>query len=592
MKKGKLLILLVAMLSLAILFAACGEAEETTEAETPAQTEVATENGSESASEENEAPTEEALPKPDVNYEQEYADHEMHSYFDLSDKEEADPVTITSKIDGEVGSYDAEHRLVVIVNKTIDALENELTEVTVFDLEANEAIWKDSVKSPYGLNGTEDTAKLNVTLQYPLIRVEKTTYEKESVGEGTRQIKEISYYLAEKNGELVHTTRDSSYEKHLYDNGLVCALMGDKYVWIDKEMNVIRSVDAIVANYDYNINPYLFDSEYKGYLYSYGNSELMVFNHSGSVSARYAVTEKDTYISCFVLDDGNVLVQQFTDVGAYGSCDFVISGTRYTMKSMIVNAVNGSVADVELDYIVKDIVTEYEQEDDTPELKLANGSDNLAIVYKFANGSVSSYASICVLDNSCNTVYTVKNDTFGVDFSNGIEYIGHEKYVAYVGTNGQYWQAIFNLDGELISAYNEYYTSMTDDYIVSNDTIYSYYMEPIYDFAADGYTFICIAANDIYLQKINYETGNKEVYRYVGNGETELFTKDAEIEMSYYDDKLYVLYDEEKDVYTVYNSADEAILVSYETVQVLECGEDMRLLATAFNGEMIVYVVK
>ena len=577
------------MLSLAILFAACDEAEETG-AEAPAQTEVATGNGSETAGEGSEAPTEAA--KPDVNYEQEYADHEMHSYFDLSEKEEASPVEIISKIDGDIYSYDSEHGLVVIVNKTVDALENELTEVTVFDLEANEAIWKDLVKSPYGSVATEDTVKLNVTLQYPLIKVEKTTYQKESVGEGTRQIKEISYYLAKKGGALVHTTRNASYNQYLYDNGLICARLGDKYVWIDKDMNVIRSVDAIVSNYNYDIDPSRFQSEYKGYLYSYNSDTLMVYNHAGIISAMYTVDDKDKDINCFVLDDGNVLVQELTEVGAYGSCDFVISGTRYTMKSMIVKAVDGTVTDIELDFIVKDIVTEYEQEDNTPALKLANGSDNLATVFKFANGSISAYASILVLDNGCNTVYTVKNDTFGVDFSYGMMYIGHEKYIACVGTNGQLWRAIFNLDGEFISAYNGNDTAMTDDYIVSNDTIYSYYMEPVYNFAAEGYRFSCIAANNIYLEKVNYETGEIEVYRYVGNGETEIFVKDAEVEISYADDKLYVLYNEENDVYTVYNSADEEILVSYEELNVVEFGEDLRLIATMFNGEMIVYVVK
>lgn len=589
MKKGKLLILLVAMLSLAILFAACEEATES-ETEAPAQTEVATGSGSETAGGEGEAPTEAA--KPDVNYEQEYEDHEMHSYFDLSDKEEASPATIVSKIDGDIYSYDSEHGLVVIVNKTVDALENELTEVTVFDLEANEVIRKDSVKSPYGLDYTEDTVKLNVTLLYPLIKVEKTTYE-ERVGEGTREIKEISYYLAKKDGELVHTTSNSSYNKYSYDNGLVCTKLGDKYFWIDKDMNIIRSVDAIVANYGYDINPSLFDSEYKGYLYSYDSDELMVFNHAGVVSAKYSVTEKDTAINCFVLNDGNVLVQQFTNVGAYGSCDFVISGTRYAMKSMIVNAVNGSVTDVELDYIVTSLETEYEQEGENPALKLAKGSDNLATVYKFANGSVSAYASLCVLDNGCNTVYTVKNDTPGIDFSYGVVYMGHEKYIAYVNKNGGSWRVIFNLDGEIVSPYGEVWTVNTNDYIVSNEAIYSYYLELVYDFAADGYTFFGIIDNSIYLEKVNYETGVNEVYRYVGNGETEIIIKDASVKIiPLGDDRIYVLYDEENEVYTVYNGANEAILVSYEQFEMVECGEDTRLIVTRFDGEMIVYVVK
>ncbi|MBR3879325.1 MAG: hypothetical protein IKJ24_04280, partial [Clostridia bacterium] len=501
-------------------------------------------------------------------------------------------VAVTSKIDGTVLSVDKENALAVVANKTVDAFDIEETTVKVYDLITGEVIREDSVKSPYNRTSNEEGETIGVAIHYPVIRVEKTKYVKQGEGETTKPEKEVSYYIAEKDGELVYTTSDTSFEVYEYQNGLVCFLMGDKYVWIDRDMNVIRSVETIVANYNYAINPDLFQSEYKGYLYSFDSMGLMVFNHSGVVSAKYTVSSKDAYINSFVLDDGNVLVQEFTDVGAYGSCDFVLSGTRYTMKSMIVNAVNGTVTDIELDCVVDYVLTEYEQEDILSGMYLANGRDNFAIVYKVANGSISAYASICVMDNAGKIVYTVKNDTFGVDFSYGIEYIGRERYLACMNTNGSLWQAIFDLDGSFISAYNVSDSSMTDKYIVSNNAIYSYDMDLVYDFANDGYALVDVMGNNIYLKKVNYETGNVEIYRYAVAGKTELVIEDFELEMVDADDEVYILYDDADEVYRVYNTAGEEILVSCEEVLIYDVNDGVKLLITQFEGEAIIYVVK
>lgn len=589
MKKGKLLILLVALLSLAVIFlAACEDTTEPDDAETTSEivSDVAGESGTES-----ESATEETV-ETDVSDEQQYADHEMHSYFDLLDNEENDPIALSTRIDGSIVAMDKNHNLAVVVKSTVDALEIEETVVKVYDLASGEVIREDSVKSPYGNKPVEDVVTIEVTLHYPVIRVEKTTYAPEGEGENPKPHKEISYYVAEKDGELIHTTDSDAVEKYSYDNGLVCIRMGDKFVWIDRDMNVIRSVDTIVTNYNYMVYSGLFQSEYKGYLYSYDAESLMVFNHAGVVSAKYAVDNKDSKINCFVLDNGKVLVQELCNVGAYGSCDFVVRGTRYTVKSMIVDHVTGAVTDIKLDYVVQSLETEYEQEQEgtTPGLKLANGCDNLAVVYKIANGSIAASASLCVIDNDCNIVYTVKNDTFGVDVGSGIMYIGREKYLAVLATGGYTGYAIFDLDGNFITMYAAN-MSFTDDYIITDKAIYSYEMGLVYDFAAAGYEFEGVMNDSIFLKKINYVTGNVEWYRYTGRGTVALVSSDSEAQYKDMDYDYYILYNEDKEVYTVYNCLGEELLVSYEEVTVRRM-DDVILFETTFSGEAIVYVAK
>ena len=555
-----------------------------TETETP--TEIGTGN-------ETEAPEEDVV-ETDVSDELKYADHEMHDFFDLLEKEKADPVAIASKIDGDLTSIDPENLLVVIESKTVDALDYETKTVKVYDLLTGEVIREDSVKSPYGNTPLKEVERISVTLHYPVIRVEKTTYAEQGEGEAPKQQKSVSYYIAEKDGELVYTTSDTSFDYYEYQNGLVCFLMGDKYVWIDGEKNVIRSVETIAANYNYAINPDMFDSEYKGYLYSFSETGLMVFNHAGFVSAKYTVAEMDkSYVNCFVLDDGNVLVQEFTDVGAYNSCDFVLSGTRYTMKSMIVNAVDGTITDVELDFVVDYVETEYMQDSDVLSgLTLANGRDNLVIAYKVANGAISAYASLCVMDNSGEVVYTVKNDTFGVDFRFGIEYIGREKYVACMNTNGYFWDAIFDIDGNFISAYKVNEAYRTDKYIVSNNVIYSYDMAPVFDFAKDGYVLLDVINDTVYLEKVNYEAGTKDWYRYIGGGKTEFVASDVEWEVYNVVGDLLCVYDIDDELYKVCTIEGEELLVSNNTADAMYLDEGIYLIRTSFEGESIVYVVK
>ena len=599
MKKGKLLFLLVAILSLAILFAACDGTggEELSGTESDSGTEATVTDGTEGGTgTDTEASTADEG-ETEVVDEQENANHEMHSYFDLGDNVEADPIASISRIDGEVVEVDFQNNLAVVVKKDLDNMSNVVKTVEVYDLLTGEVIRTESVSYPYG-GYPDETVELEVSLIYPVIKVQKTSYtvtdngvDPDSRNDDVYEAEySVSYYLACKDGELLHTTDGTEYEIYEYDNGLVCVEMNDKLVWIDKNLNKIRQVEKIFADYNYSVYPWMFDSEYKGYLYSYDDSSLMIFNHAGMACGTYLAGE-NSRIRCFVLDNGNVLIQEFTEVSLFDSCEFVMLGTRYTMKSMIMNAVDGSISEIELDYIVNDLESEYGQESHEPRIKLANGRDNLAVVYKVADGYVAQYPSVCVLDNDCNVVYTVKNDTEGVDMEYGILYLGNGKYITGMNSDGYSWEAIFDLDGNFISAFNTM-NSITDKYIVSNTAIYNHKMELVYDFAANGYRFEGIAYNKIYLSKINFVSGAEEVYVFTSTSKTpELLVDGIEFELEFVDEYAYVVYDVENDVYVVYNHADEELLVSHENVEGYEC-EDVYLIGTTFNGEPVVYVIK
>ena len=579
MKKGKLLILLLAVLSLAVLFVACDQTQTEAPSETGTQSETVVENNEEQTIGE-------------IATEQETVKHEIHDYFDLVDKVEDPIFTEISRLEGEIVSEDLWHNLAAISTKDLDN-QNVVTEtVTVYDLLTGEAILTKAVSNAY-MADDEDFVELSVTIDYPIIRVSYTSCEEE---DGNLEYSyEVSYYQAKKDGECIYTTTDASYEYEMLDNGLSRIVMGDKTFWIDGDGDVVRSIETIVAGgYDQvNVN-----SEYKGYIYSWNNKELLIFNRSGIVSGRYLAGE-DASISVKVLNNGNALIQEFTEVTVYDSCDFVLNGTRYVMKSYIMNFITGETTEIDLDMVITAVFTKYEQDADEERMFiLTKGSENYGYVYRVANGSIAINAELCVFDNDINILYTLKNETFGLALERGVLPLNDNVYMAVVNTNGYEHFEMFDLEGNSISHAlsmigSAFDASLTDKYIVTDEVIYDYGMNPVYNIVENGYYFVAVENENIYLGKRNFATGAVETYVITPESKTpELFVESLTYEFDDVGYGYYVLYDVEQDVYRLYNIEGVELLVSHEELDVSTVSEEIVLVSTTFNGENVVYVIK
>ncbi len=580
MKKGKLLILLVAVLSLTVLFIACDQTQPEAPSETGTQGETveSTEEGT----------------IAEIFDEQETAKHEIHNYFDLVVEEDELPFEQISRLDGEIVSVDSEHNLAVISTKDLDNDNMVHETVTVYDLLTGEAILTKSVSNAY-MAKEDDKTVLDVSIEYPVIRVCYTSCEED--GGYYDYSYEVSYYQAKKDGECIHTTTDNSFSYSYFDNGLVCFEMGDRVVWIDGDMDVIRTVESVVAN-GYDVNG--FNSEYKGYLYSWNEEELLIFNRSGVVSGKY-LAGNDSTISVNVLNNGNALIQEFTEVGIYDSCDFVLEGVRYVMKSSIMNFITGELTEIDLDMVVSEVVTRYEQEsNEENSLVLINDSENYGYVYKVANGKISVRAELCVLDNELNVIFTLKNDTVGVCLEAGITPMNDSLYTAVVLSGKVAHAEIFDLDGNSISHFfsalgltSSVNATVTDKYIVTEETIYDYRLNPLYSIVDNGYVYLGVENDNIYLQKRNFETGAVEIYVITPESSApELFVDGVDYKFYDVGEGYYVLLDIENEVYRLYNTEGVELLVSHEYLYVSDASDDGLLVATTFGGEDVVYVIK
>ena len=585
MKKGKYLFLLAAVLSMLFIFVACdGE----TETEAPSDTDkvVETVTDAESTGETDVDTTSDTETKTP---EETTAPHEIHNYFDILQEKSDIPLDDVSRIDGQIDAYYPDDNLAVISKKDLDTMNNVVHTIDVVDLITGETLMTKSISNPYGAS-YEDVTTLKIEVDYPIIRVEKKYYEE--VGEGfyldydTKY--SVEYYLAEKDGELLHTTDKTYWDVQEFGNGLVRAQLANEIKWIDKNLDVIRTVKTI-ASTGYDVES--FDFEYKGYMYTSTDTKLMIFNRSGICCAIYTADD-NSEMNYFVLNNGNVLVQEITPVSNFESCDFVLNGNRFILKSSIVNFVNGETTEIELGFLVDSLETKYYQKAvESNALILKKGYENYATVYNVANGSIAKHADLVVVSNELEVLFTFSNDAEGVDLAyDDIWYVTDDYYAIYVDDYsyvGGY--AIFDYYGELISYVVDSAEMIGNGYFVTANGIYDVNMDLVIDLLAEGYS----DRNNGFFSKMNYKTGGEEYYLFSAQSEEMKMVADG-VDMTFVDStsSIYVLYDVENDVYVAYNMWGDELVVSYEELTLYDVNDEFNFISTNLDGKSIIYIVK
>lgn len=584
MKNGKLLFLLVAILSLTLLFAACDNGASPDE---PGTDTGATSVGS--GTDAVESATGEETQEAET--EQEMIDHEIRDYLVL-EAESPDSLNEVSRFDGKMVSFDSKNGLLTLKTQDLDARNNVVETYKVYDVNTGEVIFERSVSNLY--QGPAESRKtLSVSVKYPTICVSEGYY---SVSDSEMRYN-VKLFAAKKGEVLISesnnlTSADAgTYAVKSYKNGLVSVTVAEKTYWMDRDMNVIRSVPAIAQNgYDGTFN-----AEYQGYLYAWDAQMLKVFNRAGICSGEYYL-EHEGILNVNVLDDGNVLIQDAEIVDEYTPCSFVLDNIRYAVKSYVMTSVNGALTAVDLDFLVVDIETAYADEYVTNSnfpFRLAVGRDNQAYIYRFANGTVAPKSEYVVMDNDLKIEYTVKNDTVGVTFADA-DVVNGNYYCATVKSGAVEQKYVFDLDGNVIGVANG---NVVDGFIVTTNKIYDFKLNVVLDLEADGYE-ADVRGNTVYLRKFNYVSGAIETFVFDGKDVTLIANG---IDSNIYDpavfgngamfDGYYLVIDDDGMI-TVYTVDGKDLLVSRLLDVQYRSFEGGILFTGEYNGEDVVYVVK
>ena len=581
MKNGKLLFLLVLILCFTVFLVACDRDDEGSLAE-------------------------EETTSVDQNAEQEEKKHEMLNYFILESEMKSFDCEPLAKYNGVIVASDETHNIVALKTQDLDVYNKVTDTVTLYNVLTGEALV--SFDATYPLYVKDEQIELSVDIEYPVVRAVKKSYSED--GEKTEF--EAAYYLIKKDAEALYTTQFYKSEDQInndwvqhFGNGLVEVNMGDKVVWIDRDMETVRTVNAVAAN-GYNVD--YFDSEYQGYLYAWDYETLQIFNREGICSGTYTMAHEGI-LNVQVLDDGNVLIQDFELVDIHTPCNVILGKERYVLTSLVMNCVNGTTEEKDLDFIVEALQTAYAQncavitmsEDEIyMPFKLCAGYDNQAIIYRINDAAqVSKNQEYVVLSNALEVQYTVKNNTAGIDFAYA-QVVNARLYSAMVYEAGIYASYIFDLDGNKIAPSNfELYT--TESYVFTDMAIYDRNMNQIYDIRGNGFELAGYyspemdAKNDkIYLEKHNFVTGMDEIY---------VFDAEAKAPVLFHDNKEeefigafgggYYTYDAETNNTRFYNLAGELKLSVidmqgyYPTFM-----EDVLLVETTLDGKPVTFVVR
>ena len=582
MKQGKLSILLAAVLCLTMLVTACTDAGVANDSETTLD---ASSDGAATTVDgdtQNSEAEQETLP--------EEVWHEVHDWFVLVDKDAPQNLTDISRIEGEVVSQDLDHNLVVIRDQDLDRYNNVITKLTVYNILTNETLIEAEASSPLYCQVEEDEVNLSVTINYPVIRVLKSYYVDDE------PVYDADFYLAKAGeGNCIYSIEQAdanlipkTFILNDLANGLVKATLGDKVMWIDGGMNIIRTIPTITEN-GYAAD---FDGEYQGCLYTLNENMVRVFNRQGLCSAEYVLKDVvNSSLSSFILDNGNVLIHEYTSVKDYEAYDFAIDGDRFTVKSFVLDFDEGTLTEVDLGFVVADLQTAYgDTENYRFDMKLARGLDNQAFIYRYTNGSINTYPEYVVLSNDLEVQYTLKNATLGVDMTT-LYVIDNHHYAAYVdaGVGAGYY--IFDLDGNIV-AYN------VNDYlsggyqIVDNGYFYNGAGELVFDAYTEGYMVIGAYGHMITVAKRSATTGSYETFLMDLRTKKLVQLSDGiETALSDLGNGYYTVRDINTGVFTVYTMDGAALLVSAEGCAVT-IYDDIYLIQTTFDGEDILYVVK
>ena len=583
MKQGKLSILLAAVLCLTMLITACTDAGVADDSETT----LDASSDSATTTVEGETPEsgdseEETLP--------EAVKHEVHDWFVLMDENGPENLSDISRIEGEVISQDLDHNLVVIRDRDLDRYNNVVTKLTVYNVLTNETLVEAEAESPLNCQVEEDAVTLSVSIEYPVVRVLKSYYVDD------KPVYDADFYLA-KAGEnnCIHSVKqaDAALIPTVFDlddlyNGLVKATLGDQIMWIDSGMNVIRTVPTITENgYDPD-----FHGEYQGCLYTLDSEYVRVFNRQGLCSAEYLLEDLiNGYLDSFILDNGNVLIHEYTYVEDYESYDFAIEGDRLAVTSYVLDFDEGTLTEVDLGFVVTHLQTAYGDTDNGNfDMKLARGLDNQAYIHRFANGSINTYPEYVVLSNDLQVQYTLKNSTLGVDLAT-LYVIDNYHYSAYVdaGVGAGYY--VFDLDGNIVAYDVDGYLSGGYQ-LVDNGYFYNGAGELVFDAYTEGYTVHDTFEYMAFVGKLNTTTGGYETFRRdLRTNKVVQLSDGIKTQLTDLDESFYTVLEIDTGVYTVYTMDGTPLLVSGEACFVTTY-DDIYTIQTTFDGENILYVVK
>lgn len=540
---------------------------------------------------------------------------DVKKYFD-QDAYAKTAYSSVTRLDGDLCATNLEHNLIALKTEVTSPSGEKSVTIKV----VNALTGSDLHSETEYFN--DNTFSFNVELdKYPLIVFEKVVEETDGSSSLPTNVSYYDYYLVKSSGGvelLMGGTKEVLKRYNSYVNSVMTFSIGNTTYWVNSKGEVIRELlSAVTEIYG---NPNYFYAEYNDYLYDWvlpnGGStsgisnRIQVFNKDGVCNVQYVVPATVFSANAFVLNNGNVFVQEYELAleGKDHNCVFDMGGifVNANVKSKIINYQSGEVTELDLGFVVYELESAYDAKNSYSSFSfvLAEGYHNQAIVVDFDATGYSARSRYVVLDNLMNVECEVTNDTISANsfwaYGDSLNWMGKDHYYTEFGDAEGEYLAVFDLEGKATLKLNlSSLIGTTDDYVVTYDAIYNVDGKMVYDFnqliAGDNGSSIKILGNNVYVSKTNHVTGCTDVYQITvskGKGTATLVAEGI-------NDRFYslgnsvVLYDLEMGI-SSFISQDGTVLLKVKgdiehRTTVLN---DTVIITDVVNGEDVCYVIK
>ena len=339
--------------------------------------------------------------------------------------------------------------------------------------------------------------------------------------------------------------------------------------------------------------------------YDYANESYYYFCSAGNVIKVYDKANKLVYsktlndqYSCFVMNNGNILLQVFTPVlvdGAKG--DVIIGDTYYNVTTAVIDVAEGKEAMVETDLVVYDL---YNAADlvryDYP---VTANTKNLVVAYDIEREQISrEELKLYVCDNEFNVIF--KTETAYPIQTNPLQFDTLAGGYFALGLSSVADSVIISPEGKTVS-FVRAGLDIREGFILSDEAIYDYALNELYNFSAHGVELVSAVGNSVVVVNLpkTYEPWETPVPYERAYTRLNLAEDGSIISTSVFSSELkfvetcgnvIVMENENNGKYTVFNFKCEHILTTDNYLSVIENNGKHAVIAEN-GGIMRAYVL-
>jgi len=419
-------------------------------------------------------------------------------------------------------------------------------------------------------NSKDTTYKISLLEGIPAYCVEKES------GETTSK----AYYDAAGNkfAEVENVDKEISGAKKLNDK---LAMINAVLYEIDQAEGKLEEKDAVPAYVSYNNITKANDE----YFYALGNT-VIIYNVDFEPVAVWTAPSYAKNLSTFVMNNGAVLVQYSVVLDEDAKkFDYYDNGDKYDLVSFVLST-KGAVNNAKLDYVVKQLVPNYDLYDENLEKEenvYTDKFENLAVIARIENQLIDT--------NSVNFDFVLMNNAGKaqkslklVDGQIGIpERISEDLFVVQT----VYGEAIVNEKGKVQFAVTEGNVKYFGGYIVvEGRAIYNLEFEVIYDLIEKDAEIAGYEGDTVFVKAGEKKDEKYEILAFVnGSDEPESIltwdkTVESNKEFAVVDGVGYSIYDPKEKTYTYYAA---------DTTELLTVKGAIAFVASGDNGKVAIY---